>query len=308
MGYLNFNEIFSEIEKTYPDYYTYKPKGTFIDFVYDRVAFRGDNGKTRLEVYYGVPLNKVCFTKDEDYYYANLKAGIFIHNQKWEPIVKDVQDKDIQLIAAEADTASNDLAVDQAVYTIKPGMCFFAIEVMDYNSDNLGTFHDTTYVRSFGYDSLEISDIQSANRIEVVDSTQPLERDNLEIEPNPRRFYFLNQPLYFYWELYNLQINPATGFSDYTIEYSLEYAGEGKLSAAELVKWIFTNKSPFSGLSTKFSTLGTNRDESNFLKIEHSLKKEGPYTVTITVTDNYTKKTARNVVLVRLFDEKSKKE
>jgi GWxTD domain-containing protein len=47
---LNFNEIAEDVEKEFPDYYEYEPKGKLIDLAYSINSFRGEDGKTRIEL------------------------------------------------------------------------------------------------------------------------------------------------------------------------------------------------------------------------------------------------------------------
>jgi len=302
---INFLEILkNDIEPEFPEYYEYEPKGLFIDFPFDVATFRGEEGRTRIELYYGVPFNKVRFEEEGNYYYGNYQTGVFLHDWDWNMILEDVQYKDLQFAVAEIDTSSDDIAVDRFIYQVEPDSYHFAIEMKDMYSDNVGTYRDTLKVEEYGYGSLKISDIQLASYITLLDSTGAVTRDNLDITPNPPRFYRANQPIYIYYEIYNLFLDAFPGNTDYTVEYSIQYIGEDKYSIVDYVRSLIVNEKQELGVTTKFSRRGIDRDESSFLRIDHSLTKEGPYQLTLKVTDNIAHKSVEKSVVLSLFENK----
>ncbi|KPK92698.1 hypothetical protein AMJ80_06395 [bacterium SM23_31] len=188
---MNLNEIAQDEEEKYPEYYDYEPKG----------LFRGEKGRTRMEVYYGVPFNKVKFEEEGEYYYGNYEVGVFLHDRNWKRTLEDVQYKDLQFKVTGIDTSSDAFTVDQLINHVEPDSYYFAVEIQDRYSDNVGTYRDTVNVEEYGYETLQISDIQTAFNIKMLDSLGAVTRENLIITPNPPRFYRANQPIYIYYEI-----------------------------------------------------------------------------------------------------------
>ncbi|KPK95938.1 hypothetical protein AMJ80_02785 [bacterium SM23_31] len=296
--------IATDVEKVYPEYYKYEPKGLFIDFIYDYATFRGEEGKTRVEIYYGVPVNKIRFEKEDEYYYGSLNTGVFFHDRNWNRVLADIRDKDVEYEAAGIDTSSDEIVVDQFTYQIEPDIYNLGIEIKDWYSDNVGTFRDTLFIEEYGYDSLQISDIKMAWNITITDPAAPVVRDNLKIEPNPRRVYLMNQPVYIYYEIYNLFLDAIPGNSNYTVETSLEHLEGDQPSITEFVRRLILNEKQDFGVTTKFTRQGSDRDETSFLRLDHNLTKPGPYQLTLKVTDNAAEKSVEKSVLLRLFEEK----
>jgi hypothetical protein len=306
---LNFNYIVKDIERTYPEYYKYKPKGTLIEFPYDYATFRGENGTTRVELYYGIPMNKVRFSEEEGKYYSSIKRGTFFHDRSWNRIVEDIQDKDMEFEVSQVDTASNDLAVDRLVYYVKPDTYFVALELQDYYSFNAGGYHDTVTVDKYDFSSLQLSDIQPAYCIKVIDSAAEVTQDNLNIDPNPNRIYYLDKPLYFYCEIYNLFVDMETGNTKYAVDYSVKYAGEEYAGPIKkFLKRILFNQKYVTGVqSTHFTMYGKKPDEILFLKIDHKITEEGPYSMTVRITDTIAKKSIEKSVLFALLKDETNK-
>ncbi|KPK95937.1 hypothetical protein AMJ80_02780 [bacterium SM23_31] len=311
---LNFTEITTDIEKVYPEYYEYEPKGLFIGFPFDVATFRGEKGRTRMEVYYGVPFNMVRFEEEGEYYYGNYETGAFLHDMNWNRVLEDVQYKDLQFAVTKIDTSSDDIAVDRFVYQVEPHSYHFAIEMLDMYSDNAGTYKDiltTSFpiisifnVEEYGNETLQISDIQLASNITIPDPAGAVTRENLEITPNPPRFYRANQPIYIYYEIYNLLLNDIPGNTDYTVEYNIDYIGEDKYSIVDYVRNLIVNEKQELGVTTIFTRSGIDRDETSFLRLDHNLTKPGPYRLTLKVTDNIAKNSVEKYVRLRLFEDK----
>ena len=306
MGFLNFHEIVKDTEKEHPEHYEYKPKGKFIEFPILAAQFRGDAGNTRLEVYYGVPFNMIQFERENDMYYASFKTGMFIHNQNWEKVIGDIQETGFELKVSETDTSSDQVAVGKYKYQLlppeKPSWYKFDFEMQDLQSENIGFFKDSLNIIRFGYDKFQMSDIVPAWNVTLIDSTVERTFDNINVEPNPRRFYRVDQPLYFYTEIYNLALNDTTSATDYTVEYSMIFKGKEDVSVLESLKRLVVNREPLQ-VGAKYTNRGSRRDEPLFLRIEHNLTQEGQYLLMLTVTDNNSKTTETQSVLIRIFNK-----
>jgi len=303
----NFKDIAKDVEREYPEIYEYKPKGTFIEFPLSAAQFRGEKGKTRLEVYYGVPFNKIHFDKDEDNYYASFKTGVFIHNADWERLVGDIQEGGIEMKVSEFDT--NKIATGKYDYQMPPTgslpLYHFDFEIQDLNSDNIGFFKDSLLIERFGYDSLQISTVVPAAEISMIDSTGAMTFDNIAMEPNPRKSYSAGKPLWFYCEIYNLKRNTATGTTDYTVGYALNYKEKENLSVVDKLKQIvrlIVNKRQIQ-VGAQFTNRGRNSDEPLFLRLEHNLTDEGIYILQITVTDNIAHKSSKRTAEFRIANQ-----
>ncbi|KPK96259.1 hypothetical protein AMJ80_01005 [bacterium SM23_31] len=301
---MDFRKIVTDIEKNYPEFYEYEPKGKIIDFYLDAADFRGDEGETRVEFYYGIPFNRLRFDEEGEYYYGNFRTGVFLHDQDWNRILEDVQDKDLQFSAVSIDTLYKSLGVDKFEYQVKPGKYNYAFEIMDWYSDNAGTLHDTIDVEEYGYNTLQISDIQVAWDITMLNPDTLIFRDNLDIDPNPRRIYLMDESIYIYYEIYNLLLDGFPGGSDYTVEYKLQYLEKDKPWIVDFVRKLVINSKQDKGVATSFNVRGRERNESAFLRIDHKIKKTGQYRLTLKITDNIVEKSVEKSADFHLFENK----
>ncbi|MFC1554267.1 tetratricopeptide repeat protein [candidate division KSB1 bacterium] len=298
----HMNEIMREvIEPNFPEYYEYKPKGMFIDFPYDFTTFRGEGGKTLVEMSYGIPVNRIKFSEDDNNYTGVCRTGVFLHNSGWGSVIEDIQIHNIEVGISEIDTSSDELITGALNYQIRPGDYFSSVEMQDIYSENVGFSKDTLEIEEYGYGELQISGILLTNDIRVIDETAPIERSNLELTINPRRLFFEEEPIFIYYEIYNLYVEGTPGISNFTVEYSIQFAGEKNYSFGDRLKSLFGGGPVYKDVSTTFTSTGTGQEELLFLRIDHDLNKSGPYVLTLKITDNISGSTAEKPVMFRLF-------
>ena len=107
-------------------------------------------------------------------------------------------------------------------------------------------------------------------------------RDGLSILPAPWSVFSHRQPIYLFFEVYNLR-HGENGLTDYEIEAVLapkdQSGGVGKI-----VKGIFGGGP--KGVSVTLPGSGTAQDEGNYLILDASNQKTGLYTLLLKVKDN----------------------
>ncbi|KPK92701.1 hypothetical protein AMJ80_06410 [bacterium SM23_31] len=301
---LDFVKIAREVEKKYPEFYKYEPKGQFIDFAFDVAGFRGEEGKTKIELYYGIPTNKLHFNKEDSAWVGKYRSGVFLHDENWARVLTDIQIKDVQLKATEKDTLSDNITIDRFIYMVQPGTYNLAFEMQDQLSDNEGTFRDTLNVERYGYERLQMSDILPTLDIYLRTPDAPITRENLFITPNPHRAYLLEQPIYIYYEIYNLLLDDIPGNSDYTVEYKLRLLEKDRPWIVDFVRKLVVNEKQDQGVASKFTARGSKPNESQFIRFDHSIKKPGPYELQVKITDNISGSTVEKLVILQLFERK----
>ncbi|MFC1553088.1 tetratricopeptide repeat protein [candidate division KSB1 bacterium] len=295
-GILDFPRISGNIEKDFPEYYKYESRGEFIDVPFDIATFKGINNKTKVEVYYALPLNKFSYNKVEETLEGSYRYGIFLHNENWERIFTDIQTDNIILEQTEIDTSSDEVTIEQMTYFIDEGKYNFAFEIQDQLSENEGTFRDELTVPEYSSENLEISDFVLALDIERLNFDVNSAKENLGVTPNPTRTFRLDQPLFIYYEIYNLFLNAEPGNSDFSIEYNIRYMQEDRPWLVDFVRNLVLNSEQDFGVTTSVSNRGRNKDEFQFIRIDHNIEKPGQYLLQIKVTDNISKKEVEKTV------------
>ncbi|MCH8296175.1 hypothetical protein IH992_34280 [Candidatus Poribacteria bacterium] len=228
---LNYVELEPQIAEEFPDYYEYKPRGYMFDFPVDIVQFRGNEDKTDVMVYYSSRLNDIELDPAPaglGELTGSLKHGVFLFDKDWNKIEEHIDTMDLRFNEATVESVTDRFFTLDRVLELDEGEHNLAVELVDPASGNTGTFRGTLIVESFTGEDLQISDILIAENIRLTQPEALPSRDNLDILANPYHRFAQKQPVYFYFEIYNLFSANEQDQSRYRIEYSLYPVEEKK--------------------------------------------------------------------------------
>ncbi len=189
--------------------------------------FRHDNGNTRIEVYYALPDENVRHTVSGDNGNAGVDArqALLLFDADWDTVRHSVVNVErMPRVVYESTDEGFLLATERVI--IDPGTYFLAAEVEDRETKRVGTFRERLRVRSFGQDTLEISDLLMARRIRMRENA-PYGRERFALLPNPLQVCRAEGQAWFYFEIYNLSRNEF-GATHYRVSYQMQSLPEGK--------------------------------------------------------------------------------
>lgn len=271
-----------------PEFYEYNPPGVLFNFPVDVVNFRGKDDKTKVEIFFGVPINRVGWESDEYGYYGDVQHGIFVHDNDWNRVVENVNTVFPEFDKTEIDTASSKLLIGSDRFEIEPGSYSLSVEVSTHNSGNAGVTRDSLFVEKFGYDSLQMSDILIASLITLTDEQMPPSRDNITIIGEPRHAFLKNEPFYIYYEVYNLFIIDEQLENKYKVEYGFRKIDPGSLRGIEsknLIRNVPLKPIQADQVWVSSEIRGIGKTDFNILRIDHKISDSGGYELILKITD-----------------------
>lgn len=188
-------------------------------FTLDAAVFKQRGGLVYLEIYFMIQRDRLKFVQAADGYEAKYKIAVELHSpdtliasSSWEMIDRTLQLEDI--------TPRQKLP-DIVAYNLLPGSYNIKGIVIDQNqnatreSPTACTRNLKLNLNSFPEDSLAISDIELATKLQKGDEGSKFYKNGLLVIPNPERIYGTSLPmLYYYSEIYNL----AYPGNDYSVE------------------------------------------------------------------------------------------
>lgn len=282
-----FGTFAEELQKKLPDLFTMKVPGKKIDFPRYAVDFRGKKRKSRVQLYYEVPITSLYHSKKDENYVVNLNQGVFLFDEDWNNVLKDVRKKDY-VFPEKTDSISMNMINEQSHIEVLPGNYNLAIEFKDDSSANIGAIRERLVIESYGYDSLQVSDLLLAKIIEPKPSTESITIDNLNFTPNIERIYRKPQTIFLYFEIYNLKLNGMPGNSKYQLEYSVQYKKSTKdkewTIGRTLGRLFNFSKNKFE-LATTAEYSGANPVENMYIEIDPSSLNPGIYRLNLKVMD-----------------------
>ncbi len=262
-----------------PDRYV-KP-GNALDFHYAAASFRGTEGRSRLEVYFGVPVQDVLENKGgsgEDH----LERGIALFDSTWTPIFRQIVTVPVTL-DADGDVEAGTLAIDELALQIPPGRYYLGVQINHPATNRRGGYTRELIVEDYQVPGLRISDIELAGRV-IEDSTATT-KGGLRVVPLPSHTYRRGQPIVIYYEVYGLSSDDF-GQTRYRVDYRIKPL-RGKLRGIRVIRALgrLLGIEEKAIVTISYERVGTRLDEHNYLEIDPGDTKEGRFELTISVTD-----------------------
>ncbi len=296
---MDFKIISGETIRELPEAFNYDASGTRTEFPYLASSFKGQGGKVDVYVPYGIPVETNALQLRHT---LDLHAGAFLLNQEEGLLaenhrrLEDIRVKD--LTHFELGT----LWLDTHQLEASPGLYDLSVEFETGTGAGRGFYRASIDLPDFGTDKLQVSDVLLAYLVEEAEDTEAipsgmLMRDGLFIKPAPWGVFKKSQPMYLYFEMYNL----AKGSNDqarYEVEAALvEYRGEKGLS--RLIKRVFRGRAD-EGVAVKFANVTQSDEEGQYLIMDASDQEPGAYVLVMRVTDQIRKQTVETQRIVLL--------
>ena len=271
-----------------PEHYTDPYKMKRYTAPHQLAQFRGKNGKSRVEMFYGLPVDELT-TKEGRPGLRNveLKQGIFLFNAEWDTLKREIVTvKKLPFLRYDALQAGYVFSGDRL--ELDPGRHYLTAEIQDVTTQSLGSFRDTLDVRSFVGETLDVSDLLLARRV-VERETRPMGRDRFLVLANPLRQYERGGHVVVYFEVYNL-LRDAFGASHYELTFQVRALNDaGDLEDAE---W---------ATAVSYDQRGNRDWEPLYLALDLDKVMPGPKALRVLVKDLQSEQTTRTTTAFRVM-------
>ena len=245
-----------------------------LDFHYAYADFRGAGDRSRLEVYYGVP---VLDAVDDGQSEVAFERGVALFDSAWTPVYRKVWPMPVQVDSTGIEAGT--LAIDELALEVLPGKYYLGLQIAHPASARSGGYTQELVVEDYATPGLKISDIELAGRVQV-DSLA-----RVEVVALPSRTYKAGQSIAIYYEVYDLQRDDL-GRTQYRVDYRMT-PREGKLSGVRVLRAIgrLLGIEEKAVVTISYRHSGNAADEYNYLEIDPGDSAPGRYEIAVTVTD-----------------------
>ncbi|MGH7566601.1 MAG: tetratricopeptide repeat protein [Gemmatimonadota bacterium] len=184
----------------------------------DPATFSYFRSETDLALYFAIPLPDIELREDRSRY----RKGLVLYDSAWNEITRWSEEMDAVMtrVPAEDDGEATWYLVDLFRVRIRPGTYRYALQVDDLQGEGVGVRKGTLRIPRYSATGLELSDLVLSAGIAESGRSSRFQRYGRTILPLPPRRFLRSQPLYLYFEAYNLQRDEAGQMSfraDYTI-------------------------------------------------------------------------------------------
>ncbi len=193
-----------------------------IVFNYDYSVFKGENGKSILEIYYSVSQQSLTYIQNENNFEAAALVQITISELPGNNVLYTNAYKSPSIVSDTSKNNINQKLIGQVNYQLENGKYKLSILGSDfYDSTKTDLFEQEIALDNSGTGKVMISDIELSSSINKSDNTSsPFYKNTLEIIPNPSGLYGMNlNELHYYYEIYGLTENNIS--ENYTVSYSV---------------------------------------------------------------------------------------
>ncbi|MFC1513382.1 GWxTD domain-containing protein [candidate division KSB1 bacterium] len=307
----NFEEVDNEpggrmerLIDSITEIYDFQPEGGLFKFFGDLVTYKGESDKTEVELYYGVPMNKIGWDTTSRKIFSEYDQGIYFHDKTWDRIFTQEKTRVKEYDPGEIDPESASLLIEKESFEIEPGSYDVSIEIMEAIRKSAGIARGPVTIPEYKNKELQMSDILVAYSIEIEDLAKPLYRDNLNVVGNPQHSFAIGNPIEIYYEVYNLFVAGENSENHYKIEYNLQYRNVD-VDIHLLNNRLLENK-PFSVTSpdqvwVSGEIRGVGNTDYNIMEIQNDIEYKGLYMLTIRITDQVSGETTQKSTPIRIF-------
>lgn len=281
-----------EIFRRLPEQYQYETPGRQIELPYVTAAFKGEGGKTDLYVHYAVPITS--FSRDQDMLEITANTGTFLVGENRDILVE--RRRTIYGLPTDQIVTHKEvnLWVDTQTMEAPPGKHELSVEFETASGGTIAVQRREVEVPDFSTDRLALSDLMLAYRVEETAGDEPLSphevvRHGLSIQPAPWTVFSTDQPIYLYFETYDLA-RGDDGQTDYQVDILLVPKQEAK-GIARLFQGITGRK---RGVAVSFSGTGSSPDEGTYQILDAAGQDPGLYSLVVRVRDNIARRTVES--------------
>jgi len=237
-----------------------------LDYALDMARFRAGGKTFNVDVNLGYPLSELA-RGGPDSATISLRRVVVIRDDSLREVASDFS---VHTRCVGTSDGHNQLLVEQKIFNLPPGGYELSICIEDLFSNKKGIFKKNFRVPEFATREVqEISDIELASFVwSVYEPGSPYVKSNRLVMPLPSRVYMEDQPIAFYYEIYNLAKN-----SKDTAVYSIQY----EILDLE-AEHVFHREKAGKFFSAK-------RDVYQFGTIEKAGLKPGKYLLSVNVVD-----------------------
>jgi GWxTD domain-containing protein len=295
--------VVEEMEKKQPSLSEEEDRIDFIDPMDLVVTFKGSEGNTAMEYAFALLPDEFGSFRSVTGVYATLDVTVELFTEEWEEATRlEERSRRLQTIP-QVTIRGIPLFVDASRLEAPPGSYRLNTLLMDPVSGRRATVEELLELPDFSGDELMVSDILPAALIREVEADREgrFIRNGLEVLPLPGRVIQTDQPLFIYYEIYNLA-KDAIGATQYDVAYSIAEAPEDMGLTTRLfqgLRSLVGRRRQRAVLTSTVSRSGIFNDESAYLEIDLGDLPADTYWLELKVTDSNSGAEAQSILVFR---------
>ena len=270
-----------------PDFHDFARGAQPLDFWYRTARFRGEDGLTRLEVYFGLPPDSLL----------GHRQGVWVERNAAlvDPKIDKVYQAerkfylDDGFLQASADTVRGwqDLVLDMATLEAPPGSYEFGVRVREPGTRRFQLYKQQVDLEDFSATELQLSDVELAWSIGEADGKdQMFVKRGLKVMPMSVWAFPKGHPAFLYFEVYNLS-RDAFGQTRYRVTYDIRSKDASSKGARVLsgLGSLFGKEEDERQVRVTYDQVGNEGEGISYVELDLGGAGAGEQEVRVTVED-----------------------
>ena len=259
-----------------------------LDMSFYTSSFKGDSSQTIFEIYNGFNIPSAARRDSKEA--INVENGFKI-------LKNNLQIVDSLLsINSFIDRGNNFSFMQRSI--VSPDTYIVSLYSSILETNFIGGYKFKAVIPDYDVDTLAMSDIVIANNVERKGKDNLYKRDGLYIYPNPKLSFKRSDPMYIYFEIYNLNLD-TRGNTEFIIEYNLTLmkAEESFLSS---IFNIF-GKEAKKSITTSVDREGKQEQSNEYIAIDVSNLTKGFYKLNVRVEDKKSSVSIKKERIIKFY-------
>ena len=136
-------------------------------FYVDALAFAGDEGKARLDLYVEVPYEALRFTKEDDVFRASYEVTVDIYDSSSQLLDDHWWTEKIETATYDESVAPTIGNLSERTFHLAPGAYEVGVQIKDHETGKMSHVRRKLRVRDYARGDFLISDIMLVNRVDT---------------------------------------------------------------------------------------------------------------------------------------------
>ncbi len=273
-------KVFHQAVALAPDFYAPEYGQTPYDFHYTLADFKGADGKSVLEIYYGIPCAATNYLAEHNVTQVAVRRQLALLSSLSGKVYRKTAEV---FYKRPGNRTGPDVVLPDVVrLEVPPGVYRLEVKARDRMTGRLGIYRQQVVVESYHKEGLRVSDLELAYNVsEAAANLGKFGKHGLNVVPMPSRTYGTGQNVFVYYEIYNLK-KDNFGQTQYRVEYTMGPKSGGVLSRLAQTLRGRSNKTE---VAVGYEQLGFQDSEVAYTELELGEAWSGRHYLTVEVTD-----------------------
>ena len=270
-----------------PDFHDFARGAQPLDFWYRTASFKGKDGRTRLEIYSGIPPDSLLKKQEGTWVMRSAALTDPAVDQTYRDERKFFLDETFLQTSVDTSRGWQNLVLDIAAIEAPPGTYTLGLRVREAETRRFQIYQQQIILEDYSTADLNLSDIELAWSIsDEAPSEGVFVKQGLNIMPMSVWAFPEKHPAFLYFEIYHLSKNEF-GQTHYRVTYhirSKDQKGRGARVLAGLGRLLGKEEGE-QGVSVTYDQIGNTTEGLSYVELNLDGAGKGDHEVQVTVED-----------------------